>query len=124
MTTNQLTQEMLKMLELLGCYAWRQNIRVKGGKYPCTSKDGISDICAISPRGLFIAVEVKRKKEKQRETQIKFMQEVLQRDARYFICRSMDDIAAIIKLLAEPITQASSSARSLSIRPKPSSRQG
>lgn len=122
MTTNELTQEMLKMLELLGYYAWRQNMT--GGKYPCTSKKGISDICAISPRGLFIAVEIKREKEKQRETQIKFMQEVLQRDARYFICRSMDDIAAIIKLLAEPITQASSSARSLSIRPKPSSKQG
>ncbi len=56
--------------------------------------------------------------------QIKFMQEVLSRGGKYFICRSMDDIAYIIKLLAEPIIQASSSARSLSIRPKPFSRQG
>lgn len=97
MTTNALTQMMLEALERIGVYAWRQNTRVKAGRLRCTSRDGISDICAILPNGLFLGVEIKRKGETLRDSQIEFLQEVSNRSAKYFTCASADDVERIIK---------------------------
>lgn len=97
MTTNELTQAMIQVLETLGCYVWRQNTRVKGGRLRCTSKEGISDICAIDSYGIFVGVEIKRKGETLRPKQIEFRQEMLNRGAKYFTCRSPEDVAAIAK---------------------------
>jgi hypothetical protein len=90
---------MLEALALKGYYAWRQNTRVKGGRLRCTSRDGVSDICSISPTGLFVGVEIKRKGEPLRPSQIEFMQEVSNRGAKYFTCISPDDVTAIIETL-------------------------
>ena len=97
--TNEITQFLLELMELKGYYAWRQNTRVKSGRLKCTSKEGISDICAIAPNGIFVGIEIKRKGEKLRPKQTEFMQEVSKRGARYYVCRSLDEAQEIIESL-------------------------
>ena len=57
---------------------------------------GISDIIACSPKGQFVAIEVKRPKGKVSDDQLAFIKAVILNGGTAFIAHSIDDVVAKI----------------------------
>ena len=72
------------------------SVKRAAGHYKCTSISGISDIIVIQ-NGLFIGLEVKTEKGKQRDEQKKFEKDVLKAGGQYHLVRSLNDVIKIIE---------------------------
>jgi hypothetical protein len=95
---SRLTIETIRVLHLLGCYAWRQNngavYDAKIGKHrKNSSTPGISDILGYHKKsGKIVAVEIKFGKDTLSEEQEKFLQGVEKSGGYAFVVKSSDDI--------------------------------
>lgn len=58
---------------------------------------GISDIIACSPKGQFIAIEVKKKGGKPSPDQIRFLEEVKARGGVAILAYSLDDVIPVVE---------------------------
>lgn len=97
MTTNELTQYVLKYLRAKNVLAWRHNNvgiwdKSKGvyRKNPQTLK-GVADIIGIDKFGRMVAIEIKSNKDKLTNAQMLFLQQVEERGGGAFVCRNFTD---------------------------------
>ena len=81
---------------------WRMPVekRVVNGVTIFNQLKGFSDIL-ICYRGLFVSAEAKATKGKQRETQKAFQEKLENADGEYFIFRSLHELSANLKRIAE-----------------------
>lgn len=68
----------------------------KTGKYIPQPQRGISDILACSPKGEFLAIEVKVNHNKSSEEQILFIESIRKNSGKAIIAYSLDDIIAYV----------------------------
>ncbi len=101
--TNTITTAVLNYLNLNGFYVFRVNNQ---GTFDPVKKlyrfnnqtKGIADIIGVTPKGRFIAVEVKgTKTDKQSEHQKEFQLKVQRAGGLYILARSLDDIIKLIE---------------------------
>jgi hypothetical protein len=93
---NVVVKTCVSVLELFGFYAFRNNnIHVPGRTF--NGKKGSSDILAISPEGLFSAVECKKSDGKTSKNQIDFINEVEKRGGYGVIVRTPEELVRYIK---------------------------
>lgn len=86
-----LTKCIVKYIELRGGFATRINnqgtFNRKLGRFiPSTSKKGLPDVQALV-NGVFLAIEVKIKRDSQSEHQKKIQSEIISRGGHYFVAR-------------------------------------
>jgi hypothetical protein len=96
MTSNELTQYTLKVLNLSGYECWRNNnLAVKGRVF--TGKKGVPDIIGFCRRtGKFIGVEIKVGKDRLSKEQTDFLNE-LQKSGIAHIVKTVEDADQILK---------------------------
>lgn len=81
----------LRLLELYGIDAWRNNaIPVRGRRF--IGKKGRGDILGITRRGRFVNVECKRPGEEGRPEQVEFVDEVNRRGGLGVIVGSVEEL--------------------------------
>ena len=89
MTTGDITKHALRVLDLMGFEAWRNNnLAVKGRKF--IGKRGVSDIIGfdrLSGKGTFMLCEVKNEGDELSEDQIKLLDEATAAGCKCFIAR-------------------------------------
>jgi hypothetical protein len=102
-TSNSLTKEALRIFNICGFHAWRQN---NGGVYDAkikafranSSTPGISDILGYNKNtGRILAAEIKAGKDKLSPAQIVFLDGIKKAGGAVFVIRTVDDITAILK---------------------------
>lgn len=102
-SSNELTKQALRALDLKGFHVWRQN---NGGVFDPTKKvfrknsstPGISDIIGFNRKtGQFVACEIKAGKDKLSEYQIEFLENVKQSGGIALVIRGTDDVEGILK---------------------------
>lgn len=97
-TTNSITSDILKFLFYHGIFAWRQNTqgtydpKIRSG-FRAAVKTGVSDILALLPNGPFLAIEVKKGKDRLRPEQIGFLISVYRQRHHILVVSSFDDFA-------------------------------
>lgn len=102
-TANSLTKETLRILDMCGFEAWRQNNAavydpVRKVHRSNSATPGIPDILGFDRKtGRFICCEIKSGKDKLSIEQKRFIDRVAASGAYGFVIRSTDDITAILK---------------------------
>ena len=71
----------------------------KTNSYIPQSRKGISDLLACSPKGRFMAIEIKYGKNKASKEQQDFIEEVNDKNGYGFIAYSVDDVINMIRYL-------------------------
>lgn len=107
-SANDLTKHVLKILDLKGFKAWRNNTT---GVYDPTKKifrrnpallKGVPDVLGYHKKtALFICVEVKSGKDKLSQEQINFLNDVKLSGGLQFVIHNMDDIEEMNKVLVK-----------------------
>jgi hypothetical protein len=93
---NIVVKECIEVLELFGFYAFRNNnIHAPGRTF--NGKKGSSDILAISPEGLFCAVECKKNDGKPSKGQIDFVVEIERRGGYGVIVKTSEELIRYLK---------------------------
>jgi len=102
--TNQITKNLLLVLNSIGFYAWRQNNAAVydakfGGFRSNSAKKGISDVIGFHKHsGKFIACEIKTGKDKLSVHQTEFLNQVERSGGYSFVVKTIEDVQIIAKL--------------------------
>ena len=91
---NQLTNDIIKHITLIGGWATRVNTagRVLNGKYITgTTKLGTPDIIACIPIGRFVGIEIKIGKDKQSDAQKQVENDIHKAQGNYYLIHNLDE---------------------------------
>lgn len=93
--TNETTRQIINFLFYNEVFCWRQNttgIPLANGGFRPTSKKGLPDIVAIlKPYGTFVAIEIKIGKDRLRDEQFGFLENVKRMGGQALIVNSFED---------------------------------
>lgn len=96
MTTNELTNNIIRILQLNRIYCWRNNNSGAMGRRGIIKK-GVADIIGIMPNGIHIEIEIKNKetKDKMSQEQREHKENIINSKGIYIIANSVDDFIEI-----------------------------
>lgn len=102
MTANDLTKQILQYLGLVGVLAWRSNAGrfedSKGIRRLWAAPTGSGDILAVMPPdGRFLSIEVKVGKDRVRDSQRDWIEQVRRRGGRAIVARSLQDVIDVVE---------------------------
>ena len=104
-TESDLVRQCLDYLALNGVFAWRSNNagvrrRDRSGRefWHFAGLRGVSDVLGVLPGGRLLAIECKSATGPIRPEQLAFLARVTELGGLAFICRSLDDLIAALRL--------------------------
>lgn len=103
-SANAITRGILDLLNLIGALAWRNNTGAlrpqrRDGSYGFVQFGyrGSGDVLGVLPDGKFISIEVKAGRDRIRESQEWFIEEVNRRDGIAFVAHSLEDVEQALR---------------------------
>lgn len=97
MTTNELTQYVMKYLRKKNILCWRHNnVGIWDAKNKTYRRNpqtlrGVADILGIDKFGRFVSVEIKANKDKLTDAQKLFLEQIKLRGGGAFVCKDFDE---------------------------------
>lgn len=103
-TANDLTKLVLVAVSTSGGMAQRINsghIQTAYGSWVGLAMKGTSDIIGLDKKGRYLAIEIKKGRDRMTKFQLSFQREVEKRGGLYHIVRNEDDIEVLTKMIGQ-----------------------
>ena len=100
MNEHEIQTYMMNLLKLEKVLVFRIN-QGRRGHIKMTSREGLSDLIGITPKGKFFAVECKAYKGKLSEAQIEFMDDIVKNNGLAYVVYDIGECGQVAQILKQ-----------------------